>query len=367
MQRVRQQAARQEPTPALDLPMGRPPQRVRVIAGADVQDLALAGRTVGDVRTVAQALFGIAADAAALVDGRPAAEDTIVRDGQQLEFVKYAGVKGGTVRPAPPAGLVVEVAGDHATWQRNGRHLGTTSLSSLLAHVEMAGPAPRRWRLYPRHVRLMVERRGGDVMGVVIEMPPGPRHVQWIADDATDPLGQDGRFEQRYLSFPWVVLLIVFVEGQLSGQQQAFYRNAPIAALTDELCYTNLLNVAKGYEQESWVCLANLRKRLGPLTWEQRIQTVTEHFWQASFTRSSEVHEHNSYWSSSLRKKGDRRFASQATWEAATRENPYFALDVQWPASSLTVGDTVARMLDAIAPYRPIERVEQLVTLMQQG
>jgi hypothetical protein len=372
MQRARQQgsaqeAMRQPPEPVV----ARQPRLVRVLAGADVQDMALAGRTVGEARTVAQALFGIAGDAVALIDGRRVAENEILGEDQQLEFVKHAGVKGAilsgsrSLSPAAP-GAVIELAGDRVTWGRHGRQLGAMSMSSLLTRIEMAGQAPQRWRLYPPHVRLMVERRAGAVMGVVIEMAAGPRLVRWIADDATDPLGSDGCFEQRYLSFPWVVLLIVFVDGELSGQQQAFYRTAPIASLSDELYYTNLLNVAKGYDQESWVCLANLQRRLAPLTWEQRIHAVTDHFWQSSFTRSSEVHEHNSYWSNSLRRKIDRRFASQESWEAATRDHPYFAIEVQWPRTGLTVGDTLARMLDTIAPYRPIERIEQLVTLMQQ-
>jgi len=369
-QQARPQVTEQEvrPGPPPPAPMTPLPRQVRVIAGADVQDMDLAGRTVGDARTVAQALFGIAADAVALIDGQRVDDAQRLGEGQLLEFVKHAGRKGaGLARSranAPAAGPVIEVSGDLATWRRNGRPLGTTTVNTLLTRIHMAGQGVRSWHLYPRLVRLMVERRGGEVMGVVIEMPPGPRQVRWIADDATDPLGADGRYEERQLSFPWVVLVIVFVGGELSNLQQAFYRNAPIESLDDALGYTNLLNVAKGYEQDSWVCLVNLRNRLAALTWEQRVRAVTEHFWQAAFNRSSEMHEGNSFWGS-LRKV-DRRFTSPATWEAATRAHPYFALEVQWRRTGQTLGETLAGMLDKVAPYRPIERVEQLVTLMQQ-
>ena len=91
---------------------------------------------------------------------------------------------------------------------------------------------------------------------------------------------------------------------------------------------------------------------------------MTQHFWQAAFNRSSEIHEGNSFVNSMARV--DRRLASAGAWEAATQASPYFALEVRWQRASHNLGETVGRMLDLVAPERPIERVEQLVTLMQQ-
>jgi hypothetical protein len=243
--------------------------------------------------------------------------------------------------------------------------LGEATLTTLLQRVAGAGISRDGWRLYPAHVRLMVERNRGRTTGVVIEMPPGPRHVRWISDDSPDDLGPRAHTESRLLSFPWLVLLIVFVGGELSGFQQAFYRRAPLRSLDDELCLTNLLNVAEGYGQESWICLVNLRRRLARLTWDERIRAVVDHVWQAAYTRSSEVHEGNSAWQRA--RAIDERFASPATWEEATRKDPYFALEVAWPRSAKPVGDALAGMLDAASPWRPIERAEQLVTLLQRS
>lgn len=344
------------------------PQQVRIIAGADVQDLDLAGRTVGEARVVAQALFGTNAAAVALVDGVEVDEQRLLRTGEQLEFVKYAGNKGAGIARAAQAivdatGAVIELTGAQVVWRRNGRRAGAVALEDLVAQIGMTGQDPASWRLCPRGVRLMVERRRGEVTGVVIEMPPGPRQVRWIRDDSLDPFGPRAQYDTRYLSFPWVVLLIVFVGGELSHLQQAFYRTAPIGSLDDELCYTNLLNVAAGYEQESWVCLVNLESALAPLSWEQRVHAITDHFWRAAFNRSSEVHEGNSFWSSM--RKLDRRLSTAERWEQATRDDPYFALHVKWRPTGAGVGATLARMLDKIAPWRRIERVEQLITLMQ--
>jgi hypothetical protein len=330
--------------------------QVQLIAGADVQDLELGGRTVHEARLVAQAVFGIRPDARALVDGREVGEEHVLVAGQRLEFTRRAGQKGAT-------DAVVQVAGDRATWRSHGSAAGTMPLRNLVDRLADAGSGPERWHLYPRHVRLMATRRHRHVVGMVIEMPPGPRRVSWIADDSPAAFGPGTTFDERELSFPWVVLLVVFAHGELTGLQQAFYRTAPIASLDDRLGFTNLLNVARGYGQESWVCFENVRRRLRRLDWSERVAALCEHFWQAAFTRSSEIHEDNSFWQTSA--SIDRRLATADAWEEATRRHPYFALEIAWRPAPEPLGVTLSRMLDMVSPWRPIERVEQLVTLMQ--
>jgi hypothetical protein len=363
MQKTREQSRHAAAiAPAADaVAVAASPAQVRLIAGADVQDLELGGRTVAEARQVVQALFGIHPAAQALLDGEVVGEDQVITNGQLLEFVKHAGQKGAALRRAD---AIIEVRGEQVTWRRNGRAGGAISVSELMGRAGQAGVPPQCWRLYPHQVRLMAERRGGEVVGVIIEMPAGPRHVRWITDDSPDPFGGNAKFIARYLSFPWIVLLVVFSHGDLSNVQQAFYRNAPIRSLDDELYCTNLLNVAKGYQQDDWVCLARLHGQLGELGWPARIRAVTDHFWSAAFNRSSEVHEGNSRWGSA--KPVDPRLANAAEWEAATRVDPYFTLQVPWRRARQSVGATLEAMLELIAPYRPVASAEQLVTLMQQ-
>jgi hypothetical protein len=364
-----QQHARTEPMPpdptANDPTVApAPPRRrqVRVIAGADVEDMDLVGRPVADARAIAQALFGVHPNALAVVDGRRVADEHVLAEGQRLEFVKFAGQKGATA-----AASTIELAGDSAVWRQNGREMARTRVDALLDRVADVGRAPRAWRLTPPHVRLMVERGGGRVVGVVVEMPPGPRLVKWIADGSSDDYGPGASYVTRELSFPWVVLVVVFGGGELTGFQQAFFRNAPLASVDDELFFTCLLNCANapGYgQQESWVCLANLRRNLERMAWPERIRTVTEHVWHAAFNRSSEIHEGNSHFSTAG--EIDSRLSSSLAWEAATRENPYFTLGLPWRPAPRRLGATLAAMLDQVAPWQPVARVEQLVTLMQQ-
>ncbi len=352
MQQRQQERARHEAPPAavaVPTAAGAPPS-VRVIAGADVQELELAGRRVEEARAVAQAIFGIHPGAVALLDGQEVGDEQVLAGGQLLEFVKHAGQKGAD------GGVVVELAGESAVWRRDGKSLRTLPLAEVVRRAVHAGDAPGSWHLHPHQVRLMATRGGGRVTGVVIEMPPGPRLVRWMDDEG-------GEVDRR-LAFPWVVLLVVFADGELSGMQQAFYRNAPLCSPDDELCLTNLLNVARGYDQESWICLVNLRRRLARLGWEERVRSVTAHFWQAAFNRSADLAEGNSYWEPA--RAVDKRVASAEAWEAATAANPYFPLEVRWRRASRPLRSMLEAMLEHVAPWRPIERVEQLVTLMQR-
>jgi hypothetical protein len=345
------------------------PQRVRLIAGADVQDMELAGRRVADARALAMALFGIHPTAIAVVGDRRVGDDHVLEAGQVLEFVKHAGQKGagGAAARTRSTAPTIELVGDRAVWSSNGREMGVTPVRMLLDRVAAAGQPPETWRIVPLHVRLMVERAGGDITGVVIEMPPGPRVVRWIADGSPKDYGPGTRYENRRLSFPWVVLVVVFAGGELTGMQQAFFRTAPIASLDDELYFTCLPNCARApayKDQESWVCLANLARRLERLSWNERLKAVTDHMFYGAFNRSSEVHEGNSYWGSAG--DIDPRLKTVAAWEAATAENPYFTLKVWWRRAPEPVGATLARMLDAVTPWHAVEHVDQLVTLMQQ-
>ena len=69
---------------------------VRVIYGAGVQLMPLAGLTIAQAREAAVAILGVDRRAPALVNGRPARADYRVAAGDELEFVHHAGEKGVT-------------------------------------------------------------------------------------------------------------------------------------------------------------------------------------------------------------------------------------------------------------------------------
>lgn len=68
---------------------------LRVSFGANTTTLqGQDGRSIGDIRDDVEAIFGMAGDESAKLDGVDAGNDAAVRDGQHLEFVKTSGSKG---------------------------------------------------------------------------------------------------------------------------------------------------------------------------------------------------------------------------------------------------------------------------------
>jgi len=72
---------------------------VQVTCGALTEEVAVAGMTVGDVRTLLAAPFSIAPRATALVNGQPVAARHQLATGESLEFVRPSGEKGASWNP----------------------------------------------------------------------------------------------------------------------------------------------------------------------------------------------------------------------------------------------------------------------------
>jgi hypothetical protein len=68
--------------------------RVDVVHGVYAHSLPLAGMTVRQARGELEDRMNIAPDAVAVVDGNESDEDTVLQEGQVLNFVKHAGEKG---------------------------------------------------------------------------------------------------------------------------------------------------------------------------------------------------------------------------------------------------------------------------------
>ncbi|MHC4942562.1 MAG: hypothetical protein ACYTG7_06020 [Planctomycetota bacterium] len=68
--------------------------RVEVVHGVYAHSLPLAGMTVMQARSELEDRMNIAPDAVAVVDGLEAGDDSVLDEGQVLNFVKHAGEKG---------------------------------------------------------------------------------------------------------------------------------------------------------------------------------------------------------------------------------------------------------------------------------
>jgi hypothetical protein len=132
----------------------------------------------------------------------------------------------------------------------------------------------------------------GPATVVCLELPHQVRTVRWLCDTSPADYGAGAQYQQVRLAFPYIVVIVTFCNGALTGWQQLFYRTAPVGNEDDPLCFPNLYNVADGYGQVCWLCL----QKLGPLAtvpWDAKLRCIVEHLWSA-FNRSSEVHEGHS-------------------------------------------------------------------------
>lgn len=252
----------------------------------------------------------------------------------------------------------IRISGDGITIIQGRTTVFEAKVEEFLEALDLARGRRTSGQILPTCVRLCEERR--DTVGVVIEVPRHARTVRWLADDSKEPFGRKARYRDCYLSFPYVVLLVVFRRGALTGLQQLYYRNEPLDA-GEDLLLPNLFNVAQGYGQRCWVCLQHLDP-LGPAPLSELVPRVVEHVFAAAFNRSSEVHEGNSYWGS--RKPADPKVASLEAWARATRENPLFATEVPWEPADTTATQELGRMLDRAVARRPLRNAAELATLL---
>ncbi len=76
---------------------------VKVTYGVHSLEAGIAGKSVGEVRQALKEPLNIDPRALALVNGRDVASSHILKEGEQLEFVRLAGEKGGCPVSSPGA------------------------------------------------------------------------------------------------------------------------------------------------------------------------------------------------------------------------------------------------------------------------
>jgi hypothetical protein len=258
--------------------------------------------------------------------------------------------------------LRIEIVGDEVVCRQNGDKAFAAPVKDFVsALTERADiwPFPE---MIPDGVRFV--RRRGNTTVLVVEERPQLRTVSWLADDSAAPFGKNAAYRKVRLAFPFVVTVLAFRDGGLTGLQQCFYRTAPLSELSDPLLLPNMFNVANGHGQQCWLCLANLKADLKSLSWNDKLHEIRQHLWYAGFNKSSEVHEGNSYWGTM--RKLDQRYETVETWQQASLENRYFPLEVRWKPAELTVGEVIDQMIARISapPLTTVTHLAQLLSVL---
>ncbi len=75
--------------------------QVKISYGVHSLEATIAGKSVAEVRQALKEPLNIDPRALALVNGRDAAAAYVLKEGDQLEFVRLAGEKGGVSQPSP--------------------------------------------------------------------------------------------------------------------------------------------------------------------------------------------------------------------------------------------------------------------------
>ena len=107
------------PPRAVTTPHEEETGKVRVIYGVHSLEAGLAGRTVGNVREALAKPMNISPRAVALVNGQEVDATYVLTPGELLEFVRYAGEKGGEATPSSPT------ASDRAGMEKRYGALGS--------------------------------------------------------------------------------------------------------------------------------------------------------------------------------------------------------------------------------------------------
>ncbi|MFQ6116173.1 MAG: hypothetical protein ACE5NG_19090, partial [bacterium] len=184
----------------------------------------------------------------------------------------------------------LEIVGNEVIHKVNGMVSKKIPLTSLIKALQNSGDLELFPGILPEGVKYVV-RRGISTV-VVVEQTAMPRGVFVVAEDSPAPYGSEVKSQRRWLSFPYVYLLILFCGNALSGYQQVFYRTKPLTSLDDELYLCNLPNVSTEgpHGLPYWFCSQYIGK-VSNVPWPDKITMIVNHLWKSGFNWSSDYHE----------------------------------------------------------------------------
>jgi hypothetical protein len=258
----------------------------------------------------------------------------------------------------------VDVTGDHASVAAPGGVRTTMKLDALLDRLSGSRGDEKllRGAVLPDGVKLTRARNGHVVL--VHQTPPAVHRLRWIAADSPVRHGEGTTYRWVSLALPYVIVVAVFEplrpgRVRLSKLNECFFSNRPLREPGDPLCYPALLNCSKMEGRDrplAWICSQHLtRRRSKPGTsatgyLRDGLADILHCLLETGFNYSSEEHEMSSWFSESA--GIDPRISSVESWEAASRADPTFVLDVQWIQTGKSVGAIAERCLDLTAGPR---------------
>jgi hypothetical protein len=315
-----------------------------VSSGPYAEDLPVAGMTVGEVRKKFASQMDIAPNAQSIINGHPADETDIIKAGECLQFIQHAGEKG-------VAKVIIE--GDQAIYKSPEGKQSRMPLSELTMRI---GPSFSTGdMILSSGIKCILSR--GNITLLIWEKPPHIARLQWISESSPRPFGRGTTYRDVRIALPYLIIVSPFVRSPDGlpthlTQDECFFRNEPLGSMEDALYFPGLLNCSKwpdvfGMNHPlSWICTQYLKrsKKMNSSNPGERLQAGLEAvrycLLETGFNLSSEHHEGNSWFGET--KKIDPRISTVSEWEANTKMNPLFVLEVPW----IPTNHTLAKFAD---------------------
>jgi hypothetical protein len=391
----------------------------RVVAGVYAQDMPVAGMTVGEIRARHGQRLDVPPGAVGYIGGAPVGDDTVVRAGQSLSFIRHSGSKGarapvgltddlvarfaalrnalpddsptGLGRPAreplraPAREPVRETAAEDCSLRITDDRVevrtpeGVADVLPLEAFLELlANDLPcGRDIVWPPGVRAILRQQGGATF--VHETPPRVVPLRWIAADSPTRSGTGARYRIVSVSVPWTLVLCVFRRAHdgsllLSGSSECFFRHERLRSVDDPLLFPALLNCSRSADprdtRRSWICTQNmghaeLARVADPARRVSRsIEALVEHLWESGFNYSPEASGMRSWFVATIEAQVHPRLTSIESWAEASAEDADFALKVPWLLARQTLRQAAERLggvgpmsLDGLGSARDLARL----------
>ena len=179
---------------------------------------------------------------------------------------------------------------------------------------------------------------------VVIEQQPQVRSVQFTSalvssKDASEAQGHSANGYRFTLSFPYITFFIVFDKGKYA-YHEIYFRNKPLLSTREHVYLAPIPNVFRdrGPDFKPMCMGVDFSIDKGD-TLARQCEYAVSMFWQSTF---------NDHLGDGGGKNIDKRIKNWRTWQANTKENPLFILNIQWKNGRTAKGviESIFKMRD---------------------
>lgn len=304
---------------------------VNVSSGPYSEELPVAGLTAGEIRRQFAERLDIDKEAAVIINGKQADDNTVIKAGEYLAFIRHAGEKGASR-------IIIE--DKVATLKSDDMcdcHIKLEDLTMRIRSNYSTGPS-----ILPNGIKSVMSR--GNIVIWIWEKPPHVANLKWIDENSEIKHGRGTQYRNVKIALPYLVIAVVFTSARGNEmpapvfRDECFFRTEPLKSVNDELSFPALLNCSKFTPPQgnplSWICTQYIEKHklwaaATPEEWYRYyLEAVVKCLLHTGFNMSSEENEGNSWYSAS--KHIDPRIGTIKAWEKATEKDPLFVLDVPW-------------------------------------